>query len=519
MSSKARGHKPPKSAKQTQLSSKQLEANALSAEKAQETAAQAEQVLNLKLATLDMLQPKYHAVKELQTIRELQHRFFACFKQESELISFLSKFMHANYDFAQDKGWALRQKKLLCLDFSTTGLILISGYFQGFYKFSDLIAMADKNLEQRVALHTLFPLTLPFTQPYMAMPILSTWLTVMLCAQIDPQTYQNDQATLRQNFIRLLDILKLLQPCAYGTILHYDKISELTEDGVIKKVFNTPRFDLISFVGSDLTLATAESIFEFERPLPLNLVDCTNKRDLFYLFEKRVTSEGEAMHQLIAALKENGQNMSRVLFWVWHKPTSDQISKAILEAGANYLFFMTEADFPNLDEALTFNELGQLFYKWRHCFADLNEFASFTQQPVENFPLLSKLKFKFVTSLDLNKEDNAEKLYCAIDEVDLGIKKYLANIKTAKFGDNMDACVTLYSLLSGLSTVKQDFQDFVLAQLHQSEQLAYAQEMCQERKVKRRISAERISVSYVLKVPELFWHFFGKFMQAYYFTE
>ena len=207
MSSKAKGHKSTKAMRKRKLTSKQLEANALSAAEAQETASQAEQVFNLKLATLDMLNSKDNASQELQTIRDLQHRLFACFKKEPELISFLYKFMHANYDLDKDKGWIISNQKLICLDFSTTGLMLISGYFQGFYKLSDLIVMADKNLEQRVALHTIFPLTLPFTQPYMAMPILSTWLTVMLCAQIDPQTYQNDEATLRQNFIRLLDIL------------------------------------------------------------------------------------------------------------------------------------------------------------------------------------------------------------------------------------------------------------------------------------------------------------------------
>ena len=479
----------------------------------------ASKIFNLQLMPAAMMPPVEEDWVTLSYIHELQRQLNAKVQQEPELTAFFTQLMRKHYEYIKEQGWENRNQQLICYDMASSALMIILGYLRGFDDFRELIATGNEYMVQLVLLNTVLPLTIRPDQTYFHPLLMRIWLAVIKKSgpwpRFNPYSPPREKDAL-QALTKLLSGLYLFHAGRHGTRLEY-KLPDIPTDKSFHATFKTPRFDSITLYPQCLTNATRIPPATEERSWSgmLHMVDNTNMRDMFYLLSESVTNEAEGVKLLTDALKENGQDISHVLFMLWEEVAADQITKAIVDAGANYLIFVNKDALFYRGDRPTIKELRrQHFFGCRHVFTSSKELLAYTTPDVDVDKLLDidVQNFVFVTSLDLSIDDNAVKLACSLDEswLDLVLKNSEEVLEQGKY--DIEECAAQIVELTKLDLSHEMFADFILRQLKNPRELALVQATFDANGITMRAKAKRSTVIEALQEGSLFLHFFGKFM-------
>lgn len=485
-------------------------------------AADASKVFNLSLPTADMLPQIPHAEMALPAIHAIKQKFNTTVQQEPELTEFFSHLMLKHYECIKEQGWVSRNPNLICLDFATTALMVSLSYIQGSIDFDEIIDNANQKADYKLMWQTLLPLTVQLKQPYIEQLLLTNWLLVSqsLRSQFEwPAEYPATTQEVLTAFTQLLSNLYYFQAWFHGTRLEYKRPNIQEVDDGLHWTFTSPRFDTVMLGAPELSYITRIPPATEEQPWTgfVRMVDCTNMRDMSYLFSDCVTNEGEGMQLIIDALKENGQDISHVLFFIHGAEGADQITKTIVEAGSNYLILAHNDDITEDGQKPTVQTLRSQYYYYecRHAFSSLKELTAFTSLPLEKFTGIESDEFTFITSLDLTVDDNAAKVVCALDESTGALALTDTVDMLAEHEYDFAYCAVDSEMLIGADVLNETLCYFVLEQLrHNPEELAYVQAALKERGITHKVKLQYnfFVEDMLVEHCDLFLHFLGKFM-------
>ena len=453
-------------------------------------------------------------VDKFPAFHKRQEELLPKLAQDPDVVNVFAKLMLKHNEFVKQEGWQQNDPQLFSFDISTTALISFMGYLQG-YDITTLSRRLNEDMGMRSSLYTLFPQSLPLTQTYNDNNLLRAMVFWSLSFKALDK-FANTKTAADKAMPTVLESLKYLQGWHRGSANEY-RGSIMHPLGVdFHTTFTTPRFSTIW-----ITLLELDERYLFDTEvdeidlstIPVRLTDTTNMREMVYLMKKEDANITTGLPLILEALKRNGLDLSHTLFSCTGTREQAQEAAAVLaKAGTNYLLSIPSDDFPR-GKPLSLNKLQKEFTNCHCTFTRLNDVFNktsfdFSQVAVDDDANSGIVTF--VSNIDLNNTEEANKLACALGEEMLSS----TNDRFDMLLHEASAIFPMEMVLSQVSNMMLDQSGFV--QIREAFHSFVLKRMKAEKSANKALypqAATAKGVQEVLKNDDHFLHFFTLYCQ------
>ncbi len=451
---------------------------------------------------------------EFAVFHERQEELLPKLAQDSDVVNLFSQMMLKHNEFVKKEGWQMHDPFLVSFDLSTTALVGFMGYLQG-YDFTTLSRCLHEDIRKRSSVYTLFPQSLPLNHNYHENNLMRAMLFWALSFRALDEFAFNKSAA-NKAMPTVLESLKYLQGWHYGSECEYRGSMMHPLGPEFHTTFTTPRFSTIwlTLLELDPRYQTPPESVEVDTSyLPVRFTDTTNMRDMVYFLKKEDANITTGLPLIIEALKRNGLDLRYTLFSCTGMRDQAQEAAAVFaKAGTNYLLHIPSDEFPR-GKLPAMTKMQKEFANCHSAFKRLSDVWSKTSIDLSHAEVDADADsgiVTFVSSIDLDNTEDANKLACALgegplssinDKVDMMLDEACAFFPMDEVFSQVE-----HMMLepSGFIQIREAFHSFVLKSMK-------AEKSANKAQYTQAVTPK--GVKEVLKNDDHFLHFFTLYCQ------